>query len=166
MAGRNPEALSTAPGRNRPIRTSLQKSNTPSEVDVNTPILTQCGLRNIHKNCNLPIRPSVLHEHLDRRALSEAQSVLLPHNRAESLFFHYFGLAQSFTQLCNLSTNKIRLSNLLQRSNARCRNSPIGGPQITCAWRHIVWENSNYSRSEMLWEGSSRTPDMLAGLRQ
>jgi hypothetical protein len=133
-AGRNPEA----PERNRPIRTSLQKSNTPSEVDVSTPILTQCGLRNIHKNYNLPIRPSVLHEHLDRRALGETESVLLPHNKAESLFFHYFGLAQSFTHLCNLSTNKIRLSDLFQRSNVRCRNSLIGGPQSTCAWRHIV----------------------------
>lgn len=94
------------------------------------PILTQCGLRNIYKNYNLPIRPSVLHEHFDRRALGETQSVL-PYNKAESLFFNYFGLAQSFTQLCNLSTNKIRLSDLLQRSNARCRNLPIGGPQIT-----------------------------------
>ena len=84
----------------------------------------------------------------------------------KSLFFHYFGLAHAFTHLCNLSTNKIRLSDLLQGSNARCRNSLIGGPHVTCVWRYIVWENSNYSRSGMIWEGSSRTPDILAGMRQ
>jgi len=142
------------------------KSRTLLQKSTSTLPFSQCGLRNIHKNYNLPIRSSVLHEHLDRRALGETQSVLLPYHKAESLFFHYFGLAQSFTQLCNLSTNEIRLSDLLLRSNARCRNSPIGGPQITCAWRHIVWENSNYNRSGMLWKGSSRTHDMPAGLRQ